>query len=62
MAGTELPLLGAAIKYYGYYRQATPQISFRYVGGGETPACYSNPPTVAQLMAGLVKLFAAEQT
>jgi hypothetical protein len=48
MAGTELPLLGAAIKYYGYYGQATPQISFRNVGGGGTPAGYSNPPTVEQ--------------
>ena len=45
MAGTELPLLGAAIKYYGL---ATPQISFRNAGG-ETPACDPNPPTVEQL-------------
>jgi hypothetical protein len=57
MAGTELPLLGAAIKYYGYYRQATPQISFRNVGGGETPACYSNPPTVGEFYGRVGQLF-----
>jgi hypothetical protein len=59
MAGTELPWLGAAIKYYGYYGQVTSQTSFRNVGE-ETPACYSNPPTVMQFMAGSVNLFAAE--
>ena len=60
MAGTELPLLGAAIKYYGYYGQATPEISFRNVGGGETPAGYSNLQQLSNFMAGLVNLFAAE--
>jgi hypothetical protein len=43
MAGTELPLLGAAIKYYG---QATPQISFRNVGAGKLQPVI---PTLQQL-------------
>jgi hypothetical protein len=34
MAGTELPWLGAALKYYGDYRQVAPQhLSEMLVGG-----------------------------
>jgi|GEM_PF-5137850 hypothetical protein len=61
MAGTELPLLGAAIKYYGYYGQATPQISFRNVGGGKLQPVIPPPQQLSNFMAGLVNLFAAEQ-
>jgi hypothetical protein len=42
MAGTELPLLGAAVKYYGYYGHATPQISFRNVGGGNSSLLFQS--------------------
>jgi len=60
MAGTELPLLGAAIKYYGYYGQATPQISFRNVGGGKLQPVIPTLQRLSNFMAGLVNLFAAE--
>lgn len=57
MAGTELPLLGAAIKCYG---QATPQISFRNVGGGKLQPAIPTLQRLSNFMAGLVNLFAAE--
>jgi hypothetical protein len=57
MAGTELPVLGAAIKYYG---QATPQISFRNVGGGKLQPVIPTLQRLSDSMAGLVNPFAAE--
>ena len=58
MAGTELPLLGAAIKSYG---QATPQISFRNAGGGKLHPVIPTLQRLSNFMAGLVNFFAAEQ-
>ena len=60
MAGTELPWLGAALKYYGDYRQVTPQTSFRNVGGGKLQPVIPNLQPLSHFMAGLVNLFAAE--